>query len=281
MVLKLMPTDAQSEKWIEQIAFNMEKPGFDLAFVRHNDVVYFSYYPQGVQSPSSALVKLLQGLFDRFVDHTFFILRQRLFTSAKLTPMCRGMLKVVAKRATEQILPRDHQEVISCKYFQIGEDQEALYPVAQMNSENLHRLSDFPLISNALETARQWMAYTKDLSQKIPRGEVLHDYDRSIAAVLVSSEGDVLSYGLNSNSRNKTLHAEVNLLQRLFKERGEKIPAGATLYSTHKPCKMCAGMIYHWAENPENLNVIYETEEVGSLSRNTVLDQHKINRPIR
>jgi tRNA(Arg) A34 adenosine deaminase TadA len=111
----------------------------------------------------------------------------------------------------------------------------------------------------------------------VPRGDVLHDYDRDIAAILVDAEGKLLSYGVNSNSKNKTLHAEVNLIQRYFKETGRKIPLGAVLYSTHKPCKMCAGMIYHWSENPDVLQVYYNIDEQGGLSKTTILDEKELN----
>ena len=118
------------------------------------------------------------------------------------------------------------------------------------------------------------------MATRVPRGAVLHDHDRAIAAMLIDGNGELLSYGVNSNSRNKTLHAEVNLVQRWFRESGKKIPSGAVLYSTHKPCKMCAGMIYHWSENPRDVQVFYAVEEDGGLSRETVLDQHRLNKQL-
>ncbi|MNS97203.1 tRNA-specific adenosine deaminase [compost metagenome] len=118
---------------------------------------------------------------------------------------------------------------------------------------------------------------TQELAAQIPRGEVLHDYDRDIAAVLLNADREVLSYGLNSNSKNKTLHAEVNLVQRYFRENHQMIPEGAILISTHKPCKMCAGIIYDSAVNPRSLKIQYGVEELGGLSRATILDQWQLN----
>ena len=61
-----------------------------------------------------------------------------------------------------------------------------------------------------------------------------------------------------------------------FLQTGKKIPAGTRIYVTHKPCKMCAGMIYHWSEDPRSIQVRYLKEETGGLSRSTILDQIKV-----
>ncbi|MGZ3771208.1 MAG: Bd3614 family nucleic acid deaminase, partial [Bdellovibrio sp.] len=71
---------------------------YHVAFVEHNNTIYYSFYPRNCEAPSSAIVKLLQGVFDKFLDQSFFILRNRIYTTAALSEMCRGMVKVVAKR---------------------------------------------------------------------------------------------------------------------------------------------------------------------------------------
>ncbi|XGC80590.1 Bd3614 family nucleic acid deaminase [Bdellovibrio bacteriovorus] len=268
-----------TEKRAENIAFLLSKPGQDLAFVEHKGVVYFAYFPKEHLAPSSAVVKLLQGLFDRFIDHSFSILRQRIYTTAALTEMCKGMLKVVAKRATDLILPSDHQMVLSLSFEEIG-GNEPLACVSHLNDENRIALAEVQTLMN-LKAPRDdggFLSFTQNLASKVRRGAILHDHDRDIAAVLVDQENQILSYGINSNSKNKTLHAEVNLIQKFFAMSGSRIPAGAKLFSTHKPCKMCAGMIYHWSENPQAIHVIYGVEEAGGLSRHTVLDRFNINR---
>lgn len=272
-----------TEKRAEHIAFLLNRSGFELAFVEHNGVVYHSYFPQGRLAPSSAVVKLLQGLFDQFIDHSFFILRQRIYTSASLTEMCRGMIKVVAKRATERILALDHHLELTLQFQEVGVSSEEVMPVRHLNAENTSSLSDIQewLQQQAPHSPEDFLRLAGGLARRVPRGGVLHDLDRDIAALLISPAGQVLSYGINSNSRNKTLHAEVNLLQRLHREKGLKIPEGSVLYSTHKPCKMCAGMIYQWSEFPGSLQVYYSFEEVGLFSRHTVLDREGLNKLVR
>lgn len=269
-----------NEKRARHIAFLLYRPGFDSAFVEHNGVVYHSYYSPSQEAPSSAVVKLLQGVFDQFMDHSFFILRQRIYTTAGLTEMCRGMIKVVAKRASELIQPEpaDIQEKLEFK--ELGTPHEPLVKTQHLSEENKLSVLEVQRRIDVLlpQYTQDFLRAARDLAASVPRGDILHDHDRDIAALLISSDGKVLSYGVNSNSKNKTLHAEVNLLQRLYSEFRMKIPDGAIFYSTHKPCKMCAGMIYQWSERPEAVRVFYSIEEKGALSCNTVLDRLHLNR---
>ncbi|WP_413292433.1 Bd3614 family nucleic acid deaminase [Bdellovibrio sp. HCB185ZH] len=273
-----------AEKRARHLAFLLYKETFEVAFVEFKGKVYYSHFPKGLVAPSSAVVKLLQGLFDRHVDHSFFILRQRIFTTAQLSEMCKGMIKVVAKRASSEIIPeQDSQFLENLEFIEIDSSMAALSAVTHLNVENkisLTELNDRLRINNAT-TDEELVQAAQALSRQVPRGDVLHDHDRSIAALLVSKDGEILSYGVNSNSKNKTLHAEVNLIQRYFRENGRKIPTGSVLYSTHKPCKMCAGMIYGWMENPANIKVYYSVEESGGLSSQTVLDRLGLNQQLQ
>lgn len=271
-----------AEKRAEHIAFLLNRPERELAFVEHKGVVYYALFPQNTSAPSSATVKLLQGLFDQFVDHSFFILRQRIFVTGSLTEMCRGMVKVVGKRINENIVPKNHGLSLDLRFEQVGTPEEVLIPVRHLNSENQSSLQDIQewIATNTAVTSMDLLRLAGGLARRVPRGAILHDYDRDIAALLLDSSGKVLSYGVNSNSKNKTLHAEVNLLQRLFREYKRKIPKDAVLYSTHKPCKMCAGMIYHWSEDPLSAKVFYSVEETGVLSRHTVLDKLQLNKQL-
>ncbi|WP_413585563.1 Bd3614 family nucleic acid deaminase [Bdellovibrio sp. HCB274] len=278
-----MSDEKKAQNKASHLAFLLSRENLEVAFVVFKGSVYFSYYRKDLLSPSSAVVKLLQGLFDRHIDHSFFILRQRIYTTERLTEMCRGMVKVVAKRATDQIQPeQDPYFTETLNFIEIDHSENSLSAVHHLNTENRTSLAQIrdELKLQKADSHQQRLAAVASLAARIPRGEVLHDYDRSIAAALISSTGEILSYGFNSNSKNKTLHAEVNLVQRFFRESGGKIPSGAVLYSTHKPCKMCAGMIYDWSESPKDLKVYYAVEETGGLSVQTVLDRHRINQQL-
>lgn len=253
------------EVLIQQRAFNLAKPGFEVAFVSHLGVSYCAYFPKGVQAPSSAVVKLLQGLFDHFVDHSFFILRNRVYTTASVQAMCLGMTKVVAKRLQGDVQSWDHGIVLSEEILQIG-NEEVLQTVELLSAANQLPLSHI----EGLRQQSSVMEWTRRIASLNARGEVLHDYDRDIACLLVDSEGGILSYGLNSNSKNKTLHAEVNMVQRYYREHQRRLPLGARLYTTRKPCKMCAAMIRDWSEDPTTLRIYYV--EGDKSSQKTALE---------
>ncbi|MBC7371193.1 MAG: Bd3614 family nucleic acid deaminase [Bdellovibrionaceae bacterium] len=244
----------------QQIVFSMNQPGFDLAFVVHDEKFFFTRFRLGLDGPSSAVVQLLQGLFDVHVDHSFFILRKRIFTTAKLSVMCHGMVKTVAKRATGGILAVDHGLALPKVHIEI-----LPVPSPFRNEANLASLS----VVNSLKVAKP-LAWARRLAELNPRGVVLHDFDRDIACLLVDKSGNLLAYGLNSNSKNKTLHAEVNMVQRYFQETAKKIPAGAEIITTRKPCRMCAGMIHFWSSDPHSLRITYAEGDKSSM--NTCLD---------
>lgn len=260
-----------SEKRAEHITFLLNKPGYQLAFVEHESTVYYSHFPEQGVAPSSALVKLLQGIFDQHVDQSFFILRKRLFTTEGPSEMARGMIKVVGKRASFAVPAVDHKLGLNLQFVPIGEAKDLLYRAQHLSQENKRKLEDLSFSGN------DFLGLAQELTRLVPRGEILHDFDRQIAALLIGPDESLLGYGVNSNSKNKTLHAEVNLVQRLYRDTGMKIPSGSVLFSTHKPCKMCAGIIYDWCEAPEKLRVYYRVEEKGQLSRKTILDQLGIN----
>lgn len=236
----------------------------DLAWVESENKIYFAVYPRAVQSPSSSVVKLLQGIFDTFKDHSFFILRKSVFTTAPENEMDRSMVKLVAKKisfneveASQKILEKISAP--SDSITEIGKTHELLYDCQLLNRQNKE-------IDLATLPADPQAAVTSLVSQ-IPRGEVLHDYDRPIAAVMKSKEGQWLSAGAHSASINKTLHAEVNLVQAWFRKSGQKIPFDAHIHVSHKPCRMCASMIRQWAEDPRRLQVTWDEDVTGRHSR--------------
>ncbi|WP_321935208.1 Bd3614 family nucleic acid deaminase [Paraburkholderia sp. J8-2] len=77
---------------------------------------------------------------------------------------------------------------------------------------------------------------------------MIKDHGHSIAALLVSSQGRVLAIAENMKAKNETYHAEVNLVQA-YMSKFDSFAQGregvVAIYTTLKPCKMCAAMIAH------------------------------------
>jgi tRNA(Arg) A34 adenosine deaminase TadA len=89
---------------------------------------------------------------------------------------------------------------------------------------------------------------------------------------LFSKEGELLAHAVNTNARNRFCHAEINLLRELHFRGLKGIPAGASLYVTLKPCRMCAAMILSFCENSESIRVFYDENDPGPNARRTALD---------
>ncbi|MCX7978366.1 MAG: Bd3614 family nucleic acid deaminase [Bdellovibrionaceae bacterium] len=241
---------------------------WDFAAVFAHGRLFYSIHLRAKSVPSSALIKLLQGLFDRYKDESFFILRNRIWLTRQPTIAELGMLKVVAKRFS--VISPESSQLEEIQAERVGEPDEDLYPCRELSP--IHEREDLLLYPAEVLLDK--------LRNHNPRGEILHDYHRPIAAVM-SMKDQTLAFGVNCSAVNKTLHAEVNLVQSWYRRTGKKIPPGAKIMVTHKPCKMCAGLIYDWSEEPLSIQVHYFHEEAGSLSRNTILDRVGVQRKIK
>ena len=71
---------------------------------------------------------------------------------------------------------------------------------------------------------------------------IKRDAGHNIGALIVAKTGRVIAIGLNSGTINTTHHAETNAMQAYAKS-GKAFPSQAFVYTTLKPCDMCAAMI--------------------------------------
>jgi len=94
-----------------------------------------------------------------------------------------------------------------------------------------------------------------------------------VTAILTSAAGEILSYGIKSHE-NSILHAEVTAIQSLFvndPDRASRLKTDQTyLFTTLKPCGMCAGMIA--ACGSGKIHVVYGQDDFGEGASNTCLD---------
>jgi tRNA(Arg) A34 adenosine deaminase TadA len=97
----------------------------------------------------------------------------------------------------------------------------------------------------------------------------------NIAALLVSKEGQILSYGWNITTRGYFLHAELVAIFQYFRQTGEVLlPQGCRIYTTLKPCKMCAAYIVGRSpKRPAGFKVFHGHDDRGGPARMTDLDR--------
>jgi tRNA(Arg) A34 adenosine deaminase TadA len=116
----------------------------------------------------------------------------------------------------------------------------------------------------------------------------LHDVTtpdgKYVAAILVGKEGKILAWGLNTNASNKSLHAEVNMLQSFHKYKQQPLgrsglPEGCRIYSTLQCCKMCSGMVVASMRKADSIRVYYGMSD-PTASDETALTKLKLDQQL-
>jgi len=94
----------------------------------------------------------------------------------------------------------------------------------------------------------------------------------NIAAMLVSGEGEVLSWGVNTGEFR---HAEVNTIINYFRlnPAATRLPAKSVLFSTLKPCLMCSTLIQSTWHSDGEPRVWYGMMDEGGSGSTTLLGE--------
>jgi len=250
------------------------------AFVRHQNQIFWLSGLSREFLGATAATALMQSVFEAHRDLSFFILRQRIYTNEPFCEMTAGMLKVIGKRIEYDFRAQGRVELLSklglsdIVEVEFVDMQSSWQAVLQRKRTSVF-FKDEPILS--AESAYKLLAR---LQSEIPKQKALHDQPREVAALLVGPAGELISTAVNESVLNKTLHAEINLVQNFLWTEKIKIPPYYKIYVSHKPCKMCAAMIYESCENPSLNEVIYFQNVEGRHSVNTVLDRRHLNRQI-
>src|SRR5262249_15459123 len=89
----------------------------------------------------------------------------------------------------------------------------------------------------------------------------------------------ILAWGITTTKVNKTLHAEVNMLQSYYKYNkataAAGLPAGCRIYTTLQCCKMCAGMIVSCNKKQGGVHVYYGMTDPTQNASTTALGRAK------
>jgi tRNA(Arg) A34 adenosine deaminase TadA len=96
--------------------------------------------------------------------------------------------------------------------------------------------------------------------------------DRPVAAILLDDTGRLLMAARNTNHSNQMMHAEVNMLVNYANEYQTKIPKGAALVCSLKPCRMCASLLVSLCEDPLTIKVYAAEDDRGCFGRHKILD---------
>jgi hypothetical protein len=238
--------------------------GRPLAALRHENRVYWATAAEhlpGGHAPETPVSRLIQGLYARYPRLARKKVRNRIFMAGEKTAYCEGAMKVAAKRMTVFSNPAEVVQALGDSSA-IWEEVLSVLPQAPepFVGDGFVSLSQAQARCEQGEGAIQRASHRRFLS------------DRPVAALLLSAKGEVLAEATNRGSENRTLHAEVALIHSWWSRSKERLPEGAQVLTTLKPCKMCAGLLVWYCENPQLLRVSYRDFDPGPFGRQTILD---------
>lgn len=244
-----------------------------IAYLTDSEKLYFARHSPGENAPTSAIVRLIQGIYALDPQNALRIVRNRIFSTTPATEMCHGMVKVAAKRLTDSVSALDSDEVLagfsSAVKIDVSESANALSGPLLFEEDVRKTLAEIVRLENP-RSENEWMNVVRKL---LSPGD-----EHSVAALLISHDGKILSSAINSNRLNRTLHAEVNLVQSFYRTHRRKLPPASKIITTLKPCKMCAAMIWTAAENIESMQIIFGQMDEGNHARETVLNSGTFER---
>jgi hypothetical protein len=203
-----------SQSIAEQIAFEIQRQIKDssaFAFLQADQVIFYSRentsQPPFARSP---VVNLIQAVYDFNPEHARRILRSRIFSTVDPSEMCLGMTKVSAKRLTAPIVPVNHGIDAPFRF-------QELLPILPPP------LLEFDILtaeSRQLIFEKRFMKSVIQIAQEIPKQAELYHSDRAVAAILISSSGEMLALARNSNAKDSGRLSDFRDLEMLQNVRG-------------------------------------------------------------
>lgn len=258
-----------------EIIYNSILQSDAFIFINAGQTIYYSTYSRQktdlpILRPMSVF---LQNLFENKKDQSFFILRNKIYHSLNLNEYEKACIKLLAKRQIK--INHDEASIILNEIFKKNQTcnyQEIKY---NLNFED-QKFSLVNIENKSIQLTDHHNIYQM-LTQpflNITRNASFHDNHRNISAIAADVTGVIIGQTINTAMNNKSLHAEVNLIQNLIFTKTHLTSSVKNIYITDKPCQMCAGLIYEFI-NYYNLEIkIYYFNNVhGIRSKNTILDK--------
>jgi tRNA(Arg) A34 adenosine deaminase TadA len=222
---------------------------------------------RGSCRPNSAVVQLIQLVFETHKDQSFFLLRNRIYTTANLTDLDLATVKLMAKRCSQVQASSERAclDIEGLTFRELEPDRLQLPGAAGAATG---------LLGKAVKTKEEARAVLLFLEGEVVRTGDLHDCHRALACFLVDQEGRVVAAETNQSAHNKILHAETLLCQRYFEKHQDSFPSGSTMYVSLSPCRMCAEMIQGMTTGGGDFFVYYLAQDPGPSARDTCLDRN-------
>jgi tRNA(Arg) A34 adenosine deaminase TadA len=205
-----------------------------------------------------SVLRLIEKIHAHFPEQWQQLLRRPILTNEASSPALQNLIKVAAKRVHFSLDP-------------IESTTDDLTSVRSSNDPDL-RLPDPdpPEIVLSIDLVRKLLSpQKKEETKNLPR----HQRDREVRAALYLPGDKSVFVFRNQNHKMKTWHAEM-LLLRYF---NYQLPNGAILFTSLKPCRMCAAWITESISSSPSMDrlplIVYLQNDPGRLAQNTTLDK--------
>ena len=198
----------------------------------------------------SPVLDLVQAVWELAPRTAHLTLRRRIRTTDPVTPTDRAIADVAAKRVVHvQGFPAENPP--SC--VDVG-----AYAARARDTAKLATVD--PGETLVPRDILGWIASLVPNGADLP----LARRDRPVVAVLADPSGRVLAAARNAGGLNRSLHAEVCLVQGFG-----TLPAGSTVFTSLQPCRMCAAILVDASAGP--IFVRWLHPDPGKLASRTVL----------
>ncbi len=207
---------------------------------------------------------MIQGIFEQYIDHSFFILRNRIYTTESENSIAKGIIRIAGKRIDFG------QEVEAFNRLLESNKVEEVLPQfgGAYFTESIHREMEEPESLLGLVNSMDRVQAIEWLLTRVPRGEVLHDFNRPIVSMALDENKKIIGFNYNQNFKNKTLHSELLLADRIIRNDWKVDQIVCSL----KPCKMCAAILVDLMKKKLVQKIVYLENDPGRLAQNTDLD---------
>ena len=205
------------------------------------------------------LLALIQGVWALYPDDALKLLRHRIGLGPEKTRYDECVARVAAKRIREQDAPPEGTFTDLSAWLSDGLQR------ARDASEALGRPND-----GGWEA---FVAWCDTLTGDDPPSSLRYQRHRPVGAWLVDAQGMPILAARNTSGRDRTRHAELELLLAWYARERGPLPEGAQIWTSLQSCRMCAAAIVHATDAATPITVRYLHEDSGRLSSDTELQR--------
>lgn len=220
--------------------------------------IFFARAPRrGPDSLATAACRLVAGIQRLAGWDSLKLLRRRIYTTASASEFDARLVQVAAKRIT---FDADFGVDVARAADAAAVDL-SLSPVGDGAADRAALLGGV----GATFAPAEAVAACAALAASVPLEPDRFISSRPVGALVLDECGRLLAAAVNTNVVYRLHHAELNLVFNAFNRA--PIPAGATVYTSLSPCRMCAALLARASADGSAVRVVSAALDPGRYGR--------------